>query len=283
MAMAASVMNVGMKAGRFEFRLLFYALLLAVAYMGLNMALSQSEAAAMLFAVVRIVIHGVLLAGLWFALARTAWSRPVRLATWLAIAAPWTAWLAGIWALALNGTFLPGATRIPLLPLAILGPLLLGLPALLRSRRIGELLDAMPPSWLVGVQIYRVLGGTFLVAWMAGGPPAVFALPAGIGDLLTGLLALPVAAALQSDPAQGRRLAWSWNGLGLLDLVTAITLGALTAPGPLQLLALDHPNLLVGAYPNVLIPAFIVPSSIMLHALSLRQLRRSARIAGGRS
>jgi hypothetical protein len=28
------------------------------------------------------------------------------------------------------------------------------------------------------------------------------------------------------------------------------------------------------AYPNVLTPAFVVPSSILLHALSLRQLRR---------
>jgi hypothetical protein len=137
----------------------------------------------------------------------------------------------------------------------------------------------MPPSWLVGVQLYRVLGGAFLVAWMAGGPPAAFAFPAGIGDLLTGLLALPVAAALQNDPAQGRRLAWSWNGLGLVDLVITIALGALTAPGPLQLLAFDHPNLLVGAYPNALMPAFVVPTSIMLHALSLRQLRRSAEAA----
>jgi hypothetical protein len=281
--MAASVANIEMKERRSEFRLLFYALLLAAAYVGLNIALSQSEAAAMLFAAVRVVIHGVLLAGLWLALARTAWSSTARIATWLAIAAPWTAWLAGVWTLALDGAFLPGATRIPMLPLAVLGPLLLALPVLLRSKRIGVLLDAMPPSWLVGVQLYRVLGGVFLVAWMAGGTPAVFAFPAAIGDLLTGLLALPVAASLQRDPAQGRTLARAWNGLGLLDLVTAITLGAMTAPGPLQLLAFDHPNLLVGAYPNVLIPAFIVPSSIILHALSLRQLRRSARAAGGRS
>jgi hypothetical protein len=280
--MAISVMNDGRRAGRFDFRLLFYALLLAVAYMGLNMALSQGEASAMLAAAVRVTIQGVLLAGLWLALARTAWPGPTRLAIWLAIAVPWTAWLAGIWTLALNGAFLPGATRIPVLPLAILGPLLM-LPVLLRSKRIAGLLDAMPPSWLVGVQLYRVLGGAFLVAWMAGGPPTVFALPAGIGDLLTGLLALPVAAVLQRDPAQGRTAALGWNALGLLDLVTAIALGAMTAPGPLQLMAFDHPNLLVGAYPEVLIPAFIVPSSIMLHALSLRQLRRSARNAGGRS
>jgi hypothetical protein len=39
------------------------------------------------------------------------------------------------------------------------------------------------------------------------------------------------------------------------------------------------PNVLLGTYPTVLTPAFAVPSSILLHALSLRQLRR--RMRGG--
>jgi hypothetical protein len=37
------------------------------------------------------------------------------------------------------------------------------------------------------------------------------------------------------------------------------------------------PNTGVGLYPAVLIPAFAVPSSILLHVLSLRQLRRASR------
>jgi hypothetical protein len=39
------------------------------------------------------------------------------------------------------------------------------------------------------------------------------------------------------------------------------------------------PNTGLGLYPAVLIPAFAVPSSILLHALSLRQLRRARRQA----
>ena len=34
---------------------------------------------------------------------------------------------------------------------------------------------------------------------------------------------------------------------------------------------------LPGIYPNVMVPAFAVPSSILLHVLSLRQLRRRSR------
>jgi hypothetical protein len=36
----------------------------------------------------------------------------------------------------------------------------------------------------------------------------------------------------------------------------------------------NPPNTLIGTYPTVMIPAFAVPISLMLHALSLRQLAR---------
>ena len=58
------------------------------------------------------------------------------------------------------------------------------------------------------------------------------------------------------------------------------TLGFLSSPTRFQLLALDAPNRLVGAYPLVMIPAFAVPLALILHGLSLWQLRRSGRRAG---
>jgi hypothetical protein len=41
--------------------------------------------------------------------------------------------------------------------------------------------------------------------------------------------------------------------------------------------ALDRPNTGIGTYPLVMIPAFAVPLSLILHGLSLWQLRRTAR------
>jgi hypothetical protein len=49
------------------------------------------------------------------------------------------------------------------------------------------------------------------------------------------------------------------------------------APGPLQVIVPSVPNATAGIYPNVMVPAFAVPSSILLHVLSLRQLRRCSR------
>ena len=135
----------------------------------------------------------------------------------------------------------------------------------------------MPTSWLVGLQVYRVLGGILLVGWARGVIPSLFALPAGIGDVTTGLLALPVAYSLAARNRGAVRAAIAWNIFGLLDFTIAVGIGLVTTPGPFQLIVPSIPNTGLGLYPNVLIPAFAVPSSILLHALSLRQLRRGMR------
>jgi hypothetical protein len=157
---------------------------------------------------------------------------------------------------------------------AVLLPVLIAPVFLTRSRSIGALLDATPASWLVGLQVYRILGGVFLAYWLKGAIPPEFALPAGIGDVLTGLLALPAAVWVASGSPMGRKIGIRWNLLGLTDFAAAITMGMLTSPGPAHLLALDHPNTQLGTFPTVMIPAFAVPFSILLHILSLRQLSR---------
>ena len=117
-----------------------------------------------------------------------------------------------------------------------------------------------------------MFGGFFLINYARGLIPGEFALPAGIGDVAVGLLALPAAAYVATGTALGRRIGIAWNLLGLFDFVSAISLGFMTSPGPFQVLALDHPNALVGTFPTVMIPGFAVPTSIVLHILSIRQL-----------
>jgi hypothetical protein len=184
--------------------------------------------------------------------------------------------MAVAWSAAINGVFFTGASPppLPLLPLAIFLPVIIGAPLLLLSKRVGQVLDAMPASWLVALQLYRVFGSWALAAGLRGALPSVFGVPSGIGDVLTGVLAVPAAIAVATGTAQGRRAAIAWNILGLADFAVAITLGFITSPGRFQLIVPDVPSIGAGAYPGVLTPAFVVPSSILLHALSLRQLRR---------
>lgn len=222
-------------------------------------------------------IHATVAIGLWLGLARTEFSARDRAVTWVAIVGPLTLWLIAIWALAANGFFRPigNSRNLPLVPLAIVLPVAAGAALLTRSRPIAALLDAMPASWLIGLQVYRILGITFLASFARGSVPGAFALPAGIGDLIVGVLALPTASVASSRTASARSAAMAWNFLGLTDLTVAITMGILTFPIPtrMQLFGL-HPNAQLGTYPMVMIPAFGVPCSILFHVLSIRQLRR---------
>jgi hypothetical protein len=247
---------------------------LAALWVGGNLALpEEAQATGVRSTVIRVVIHTTMLGALWVALGRTALDARTRVTTWLAVAIPFTAWLALIWALALAGA-LQARPGVPALPLAIFVPVIAGLPLLLRSARIAAVLDAMPAHWLVALQVYRIFGGIFLVGWSRGDIAGTFALPAGVGDVLVGMLALPAAYLLAAGARGARQAAIAWNVLGLVDFAIAIGVGVLSAPGPLQLIVPDRPNVALGTFPTVMIPAFAVPSSILLHALSLRQLLR---------
>jgi hypothetical protein len=158
--------------------------------------------------VTRIAIHGLILTGLW--LQRTDFAAVKRVRVWLALAVPFTIWIAAVWYLAATGAFqvVPGAVRLPLLPIAIFLPVIAALPLLLWPRSVGAVLDATPASWLIALQVYRVLGGIFLVNWLAGKVAGAFAWAAGVGDMATGIMALPVALAVASGTIGGRRSAY---------------------------------------------------------------------------
>ncbi len=213
--------------------------------------------------------------GFWMALRRTRLTSDAHLTTWFAVVMPLVAWLAIIWSIAATGALQARSAAFPLLFFALVLPVAIGLVLLMRSARITAVVDAASPGWLIGLQVYRVFGGNFVVLWALGGAiPGLFALPAGFGDMLVGALALPVALYVASDAAGGRLTGVAWNILGIADLVLAVSLGILSSPGPFQVIAHDQPNLLATTYPTVMTPAFSVPLSLILHGLSLWQLRR---------
>lgn len=276
--MTATAIHVGSEPIRQPFRALLWIVPLTAFWILLNYAQPAIIASGIPTVFSRAFIHALLALGLWLGLEQTELTSGQRRNTWLAVMIPYTVWLAVAWAAAISGAFRPGVTLFPLLPLSILVPVIVGVPILLLSRRMGQVLDAMPATWLVALQVYRVLGSTFLIGWARGVMPAIFSLPAGTGDVLTGLMAVPVAIYIASGTEDGRRAAIAWNIFGLIDFTIAIGIAFLIA---LQVIVPSIPNTANSVYPAVLTPAFAVPSSILLHVLSLRQLRRRARQAEG--
>ena len=141
-----------------------------------------------------------------------------------------------------------------------------------RSASLKAVLDAIPLPWLIGIQLYRVVGVIFLALYSLGQLPGEFAIPAGGGDVLIGLAAPLVAYGLYQGYAWSQRAAIFWNVAGVVDLAVAIGTGFLSSPGPLHVLAADNPNHLITAFPLALVPLFAVPLSVVLHLAALKRL-----------
>jgi hypothetical protein len=123
---------------------------------------------------------------------------------------------------------------------------------------------------LIRLNLWRLVGLVFLVLMINGQMPALWALPAGIGDIIVGATAPWVASQLEAPG--GRRRAIIFNLFGVADLVVAIGLGIATSSGPARLFETTPTSELATHFPLVLVPTFLVPLAFMLHAVSLWQL-----------
>ncbi|MGB6324202.1 MAG: hypothetical protein WBG11_00105 [Methylocella sp.] len=221
-------------------------------------------------------VIAALLFGLRSALRNSGWTTYDRTVTVRAVAITVIGWFFLAIALASADAYRTAPNRIPTIQYGILIPILIGGLLIWRSPRVARIIGAVPQHWLIGVQLYRALGAIFLILYAAGKVPGLFAWPAGLGDILAGVLAPVVAIAYRRGPRENADLVSAWNLFGLADLVIAVTLGFLTSPSPFQLFAFDLPNELVSRFPLVLIPVFLVPVSVLLHLASLTKLRRGA-------
>ena len=190
----------------------------------------------------------------------------------LAVGALLTGWLVLALGLGVQGFFRPNAAvRVPNIAYSAI-PLVVGYGLASVSTAFRKTIEATPPQWIIGVQVYRILGILFLILHAQQQLPAVFAVPAGVGDMIIGITAPLVAYLYFTKHPRARGLAILWNVAGVADLMLAVTLGFLSSPGPFQLLALDSPNELITSFPLILIPTFAIPLSILLHLFSLRVL-----------
>ena len=230
--------------------------------------------------IVRPLVTIIALGLIWLGAARMPASAKSRYATAGVLSAMLIGWVAVAQHLGAANTYFATADTaeagVPTILFGLLIPLAVAAIALWRSESIARLVSAIPLHWLVAAQVYRVAGGIFLVLWADGRLPWQFALPAGIGDVATGSVAVVVAALLAQNAIGAHRATYAWCLFGIADLVVAITMGAMTSPGRAHLLAFEAPNLLISSYPLVMVPTFAVPLALMLHGLVLWRLRRGA-------
>lgn len=217
-------------------------------------------------------IIAAVLFGLSRALRRADWAQKDRIRIFSSIASLLVGWFAVAYVTSAAGFYRP-ASGPPTIQYGLLTPIVVGVVLFLSWPLLRRTVALIPNTWLVGVQFYRALGVIFLLLYAGGHLPGLFALPAGIGDVLVGILAPFAAMAYARSPEKAAGRVRLWNLLGISDLVIAVTTGFLTSSSPLQLAAFDRPSTLIGMFPLALIPVFAVPLSILLHFASWQKLR----------
>ena len=122
----------------------------------------------------------------------------------------------------------------------------------------------------------RIIGVTFVILQARGALPAIFAWPAGYGDIFIGATAALVALKLYGPSHRASFI--FWQGLGILDLVTAVGLG--TTAGVIQPHSVPMAPMTV--LPLSLIPTFLVPVYLIFHVICIAQARGWKSVSSGR-
>ena len=162
---------------------------------------------------------------------------------------------------------------VPLIGVLFAVPLLaVGLLALTRQS-VRTALLAVPMPLLIGLNSLRVLGVLFLLLAASGQLSGPFPFSAGLGDVITGALAVPLALRVARSGRASSTAVRGWNIFGTLDLVAAVGLGLTSADGsPLQLIHWGVGSAAMQYLPYCLVPTVLVPFYLITHAIVAAQL-----------
>jgi hypothetical protein len=138
-----------------------------------------------------------------------------------------------------------------------------------------EAMLRIPMPVMVALNIVRVFAVLFLVLAAEGRLTGPFPYSAAWGDIITGIVAVPVLWLLKDGVARHTTAISAWNLFGAADLILAIAFGITSTEGsPLQLFPGPGSEAMQYA-PWSFVPTVLVPLWLILHAIIALQLRRA--------
>lgn len=127
---------------------------------------------------------------------------------------------------------------------------------------------------LVLIHSFRLVGVFFLINYYYGVLPRDFALVAGIGDIITAILALLYVFGINKKSPIAVPFLWFFNCFGLIDILSVIATALITTQAAI---VSGTPGLnQIGTFPFSWIPATAPATIIFLHILIFIKLIRKA-------
>ena len=165
------------------------------------------------------------------------------------------------------------ARPFPIMGLFVAAPLIAAIVATAWPKARAAMIG-LPLPLMVGMNVGRIFAVLFLLVAAEGRMSGPFPHSAGWGDIITGAAALPLIW-LAHDPARNKAVLHLWNAFGMLDLVVAILLGVMSAPGSLLQVFPDPGSEAMTRLPLSFVPTVLVPMWMVLHAIIWVKLRRA--------
>ena len=133
---------------------------------------------------------------------------------------------------------------------------------------------SVPMPLMIGLNVGRVFAVLFFLLAAEGRLAGPFPFFAGWGDIITGVLALPVMWLASNREGKYTPAIAVWDLFGAADLVLAIALGVTSAAGsPLQIFDAGPGSEAMQQLPWSFVPTVLVPFWLILHAIIWVQLR----------
>jgi hypothetical protein len=189
----------------------------------------------------------------------------------LRIVAALSAWVALTGVAAMKGSYANFYDVPPKLPLTLLAQIAI-MVAFLRSTLYVKALKFAPLAWPIAIQSLR--GFVEVGLWQLHRDdqlPKHLTFEGYNFDVLVGFSA-PVVALGVAQGWVGKHGAIAWNLVSSGFLCIIVFMAITSAPGPQHLPWPGAPNMILGRFPSVWLPTFLVPVAIFGHVTSLRQL-----------
>lgn len=175
--------------------------------------------------------------------------------------------------LTLNNFYNTDTASMPPKFLMLVMPPLLTIMLLFATKKGKRFIDTLPLINLTYLNIVRVpvefvLYGLFL----NGTVPELMTFAGRNFDILAGISAPLVAYFGLQQRGMGRTSILVWNVIALGLLLNIVINAVLSAPLAFQLFAFDQPNVALLNFPFSWLPAYIVPTVLFGHLVSIRQL-----------
>ncbi|HEX9503500.1 MAG TPA: hypothetical protein VF974_04240 [Patescibacteria group bacterium] len=174
--------------------------------------------------------------------------------------------------LALKGVFSvnsipPKVMVFTAIPLTIILFVIIG-----NTKLFKKLLRSITLESLIALHVFRLLGVFDILLYFYHLLPGDFAFSAGMGDIITAILALPVAKMVSKGKPGSLKIAYAWNIFGTLDIITLLVIAVINAKNPVVAGELGLQEMTI--FPFVWFPAFAPATILFLHTTIFRKLQQ---------